>query len=133
MFFLSRHYSEGLVLISDISREEHIPRKFLELILLDLKKQGLVKSKMGKGGGYSLARDPEDIYIGQIVRILEGPLAPIPCVSKTAYAECDECINEKTCEIRKMMMQVRDATAAILDQTSLLTAQTASYRLEKIM
>ena len=125
MFYLGKHFGKGPVLISDLAEEENIPKKFLELILLELKKNGLLYSKMGKGGGYSLSKSPE------VVRILDGPLAPIPCVSKTAYMKCAECDNEKTCEIRKIMMQVRDASAAILDHTSLMEAPKAIFSVNR--
>ena len=127
MFYLADRYGKGPVLISDLAEEEHIPKKFLELILLDLKRNGLLHSKMGKGGGYFLNKPPDEITVGQVVRILDGPLAPIPCVSKTAYRKCEECDNERTCEIRKIMMQVREASAAILDHTSLVEAPRAQF------
>lgn len=131
MFYLAKKHGKGPVLISDLAEEEHIPKKFLELILLELKRNGLLHSKMGKGGGYYLNREPGDITVGQVVRILDGPLAPIPCVSKTAYRKCEECDNEKTCEIRKIMMQVREASAAILDHTSLLEAPKALFQVNR--
>ncbi len=131
MFYLAKKYGKGPILISDLAEEEHIPKKFLEIILLDMKRQGLLMSKMGKGGGYELSKHPDNIFVGQIVRILDGPLAPIPCVSKTAYARCAECKNEKTCEIRKIMMQVRDSTAAILDHTTLSEAPKALFIVTK--
>jgi len=127
MFYLAKQYGKGPVLISTLAEEEHIPKKFLELILLDLKRNGLLHSKMGKGGGYYLNKMPQEVTVGQVVRILDGPLAPIPCVSKTAYRKCDECENERTCEIRKIMMQVREATAAILDHTSLAEAPKVKF------
>ena len=80
--------------IADLAREEQIPPKFLELILLGLKNQGILQSRKGKGGGYLLARDPADIYLGQIVRMFDGPLAPVPCASQTAYVPCADCKNE---------------------------------------
>ena len=122
MFYLGKHFGKGPVLISDLAEEENIPKKFLELILLELKKNGLL---------YSLSKSPEEITVGQVVRILDGPLAPIPCVSKTAYMKCAECDNEKTCEIRKIMMQVRDASAAILDHTSLMEAPKAIFSVNR--
>lgn len=131
MFYLADRYGEGPTLISDLAEEEHIPKKFLELILLDLKRQGLLVSKMGKGGGYELSKSPDKIFVGQVVRILDGPLAPISCVSKTAYQKCEECDSEKTCEIRKIMMQVRDASAAILDHTSLTDAPRAVFQVTR--
>ncbi len=119
MMVLAKEYGQGPVLISDIAQREGIPRKFLELILLELRNQGVLQSKKGKGGGYFLGRPPRQISVGQIVRILDGPLAPLPCVSKTAYMRCRECRDERTCGIRMVMKEVRDATAKILDSTTL--------------
>ena len=119
LIYLAKHYNEGSVLIADLAREERIPKKFLEAILLELKKHGILKSKKGKGGGYSLSKPPSEIEMGQIIRILSGPLAPVACVSKTAYRKCDECYDENSCGIRLMMTDVRDAIANILDKTSL--------------
>ncbi len=119
LIYLARHYNSGPVLIADLAKEERIPKKFLEAILLDLKKQGILESKQGKGGGYSLSRNPKDIKMGQVVRILDGPLAPVACVSQTAYRKCDECRDESCCGIHIVMKEVRDAIANILDNTSL--------------
>jgi Rrf2 family protein len=116
---LAKEYGQGPVLISEIARRESIPAKFLELILLDLKNQGILQSKKGKGGGYFLARPPRTISVGRVVRILEGPLALLPCVSRTSYMRCRECRDERTCGIRMIMKDVRDATAQILDTTTL--------------
>jgi Rrf2 family protein len=107
------------VLIADIAEKDGIPKKFLEIILLDLRNSGVLASRKGKGGGYFLARAPGTIMIGQIVRLMDGPLAPVPCVSQTAYQPCSDCQNEKVCGIRMVMKDVRDAIAGILDQTSL--------------
>jgi len=119
LLVLAKEYGQGPVHISEIARREGIPGKFLELILLELKNQGVVHSKRGASGGYFLAHPPRKIYVGQIVRVLDGPLAPLPCVSHTAYMRCRECRDEKTCGIRLVMKQVRDATARILDAKSL--------------
>jgi Rrf2 family protein len=110
---------EEPVRIVDLAREEQIPPKFLELILLGLRNQGILQSRKGKGGGYLLARDPADIYLGQIVRMFDGPLAPVPCASQTAYVPCADCRNEAVCGVRLAMKEVRDATARVLDGTSL--------------
>lgn len=110
---------KGPVLISDLAEREGIPKKFLELILLDMKNAGFVQSKKGKGGGYMLRRTPAEIYMGQIIRMFEGPLALLPCVSQTAYVQCSECRDERRCGLRLVMKDVRDATAQILDKTSL--------------
>jgi len=116
---LAKEYGQGPLLISEIARRETIPPKFLELILLELKNQGILQSKKGKGGGYFLSRTPQSVSVGQIVRIMEGPLAPLPCVSKTSYMRCSECRDERSCGIRIVMKDVRDATAQILDSTTL--------------
>ncbi len=106
------------VLIKEIAERENIPLKFLEQILLILKNTGYLRSKMGTGGGYYLARSPEEITFGQIIRTLDGPLAPIKCVSQTAYEPCD-CPDAQTCGLRMVMLRVRNAIADILDQTTL--------------
>lgn len=121
LLYLARHRGEGPVLIRDIADNENIPRKFLETILLDLKNVGILQSKLGKGGGYYLERAPDTITLGRVIRMTEGPLAPVSCVSQTAYAPCAECVDEKTCTIRFIMKQVRDAKAKILDETTLET------------
>ena len=108
-----------LIQIGELAEKGNVPKKFLEIILLELKKQSIVYSSMGKKGGYQLAKPASQISVGHIIRTLDGPLASISCVSKTAYRPCDECVDEKTCEIRKVMQAVRDATAHILDGTSL--------------
>ena len=107
-----------LVQIKDISERANIPAKFLEQILLALKNAGLLQSKMGFGGGYYLARPAAEINLGQIVRVLDGPLAPVRCVSQMAYEPCD-CPDEHTCGLRMVMGDVRNAIADILDNTSL--------------
>ncbi len=103
----------------DLSEQESIPKKFLEQILLGLKGAGFVESKKGRGGGYSLARNPAEITLGEVIRRIEGPLAPLPCASETAYRKCDECEDADTCGTRMVMREVRDATARILDSTTL--------------
>jgi Rrf2 family protein len=119
LMVLAKEYGQGPVLISDVAQREGIPRKFLELILLELKNQGILQSKKGKGGGYFLNREPRLVSVGHIIRILDGPIAPLPCVSRTAYMRCRECRDERSCGIRIVMKDVRDATAKIMDSTSL--------------
>lgn len=116
---LARKYGQGPIPISDLAAREQIPRKFLELILLELKNHGLLQSKKGKGGGYFLGRPPAEITIGQIIRVLEGPVAMLPCVSQTAYQRCAECVDERICGVRMIFKEVRDATASILDDATL--------------
>ena len=119
LYALTRKYGEGPVLITNLAHEETIPKKFLEQILVSLKSAGFVASKKGKGGGYVLAQPPEKITIGSVIRAIEGPLAPLPCASETRFRKCDECVDIQTCGTRIVMRQVRDAMAAILDETSL--------------
>jgi Rrf2 family protein len=99
-----------------------VPRKFLELILAELREAGFLHSHRGKAGGYCLARRPHLISLGEIIRVIEGPLALVPCVSRTAYRPCADCRDEATCAIRIAMARVRDETARILDGTSLADA-----------
>jgi Rrf2 family protein len=129
MSVLAVEYGHGPVLIADVAIREHIPRKFLELILLELKKKGLLLSRKGKGGGYTLSRPPETISIGELVRALDGPIALLPCVSQTAYRRCEECIDEMTCGIRSVMKEVRDRTAEVLDGTTLADLLLRAHRM----
>lgn len=107
------------VQIAALADAESIPRKFLEIILVELKRQNLVQSLRGKHGGYRLARPADQITFGEIIRITEGPLALVPCVSRTAYRPCEDCKDEAACAINHVMAMVRDETARILDATSL--------------
>jgi Rrf2 family protein len=116
---LARKYGEGPVLIATLSQQEDIPIKFLELILLDLKSGGILHSRKGRGGGYLLSRPPEKITLGSAIRMMEGPLAPLPCASETAYRPCEECHDVKHCGTRMVMREVRNAIAQILDRTTL--------------
>jgi Rrf2 family protein len=118
LIVLSQEYGKGPLLISEIAARERIPRRFLEIILLELKNQGVLRSRKGKGGGYALSRPPAEISVGRVMRMLEGPLAPVACVSKMAYERCEDCPDEKTCGVRMLMKQVRDATATVLDSTT---------------
>ncbi|OGT98806.1 MAG: Rrf2 family transcriptional regulator [Geobacteraceae bacterium GWC2_48_7] len=107
------------VLIADLARDENIPRKFLEFILLSLRKGGILQSRVGKGGGYYLALPPNKITIGAVVRILEGDIAPVQCLSTTNYARCEECQDEVTCGIRLTMADVNIALSTVLDGLTL--------------
>jgi len=113
--------------IKDIARRQQIPVKFLEQILLTLKNAGVLRSRVGLGGGYYLAKPPAEITLGQVVRVLDGPLAPIPCVSQMAYERC-VCEDEATCGLRLAMLDVRNAIADILDQTTLTDVSTRVER-----
>ena len=132
LIFLARHGPKGPALINTIATEEHIPRKYLELILLELKNDGVLESKPGKGGGYHLKRPPEAIKLSQIIRLLDGPIALVPCVSHTAYTSCDDCPGENKCAIRGVMKKVHDATLKVLDQTTLEDLMREHNRLNAI-
>ena len=119
MIALGRKYREGPILISILAKEESIPLKFLEAILLDLKTRGLLESRLGRKGGYQLSRPPSTITIGSIVRIMEGPLAPLPCASETQFQPCEECGDVENCGTRIIMRRVRDAISEVLDRTTL--------------
>ena len=116
--FLAREYRNGPVLISELAERERIPKKFLELILLTLKNHGILQSKKGKGGGYFLGKSPAIITVGEIIRIFEGPIAPLPCLSGDV-TKCLEGYDETVCGIRMVMAEVRDSTVKILDGTTL--------------
>ena len=119
LLILADEQDRGHHLIVDLAERGGIPRKFLEAILLALKNRGILRSKKGKGGGYALARPPEEITLGQVIRWMDGPLALVPCASLTAYRKCDDCADEESCGIRTVMKEVRDATSQILDSTTL--------------
>ena len=115
---LASREEPGIARINEIAEEEIIPTKFLEQILLLLKNTGFLQSKPGRGGGYYLGKPANLITLGQVVRVLDGPLAPIRCVSETAYEPCG-CPNEERCGLRMVMSDVRNAIADILDYTTL--------------
>src|SRR5436309_15230008 len=97
---LARESGDRPVLISELADRDRLPKKFLEAILLELKRHGVVQSQKGKGGGYFLRRKPSEITFGEVMRVLEGPLAAVSCVSQTAYMKCAECVDEATCGVR---------------------------------
>jgi Rrf2 family protein len=116
---LGKNFGEAPMQISKIASEEHIPKKFLEQILLDLRNAGLLYSKKGAGGGYGLVKDPAEIFVVQVLRLTGGPVALLPCVSLNFYQKCDECSNEATCGVRDVFLEVRNATLKILTETSI--------------
>ena len=122
LFVLGEHPGPGPMMIADIAEKASVPRKFLEQILLEMKRRGIVHSVRGKFGGYTLGRKPEDIAFAEVLRVIDGPLALSPCASRTAYRKCDDCDDEVTCAIRKVLLAVRDASALILEQHTLAQA-----------
>ena len=116
------------VLIVELAERERIPRKFLESILVELRNAGILRSKKGKGGGYALVKPADRITIGEVLRVVDGSLAPIPCVSARAYVRCEECPDETTCATRMVMKQVHDAVTAILDHTTVAAVRDRAAR-----
>jgi len=118
MIYLSKIKKGEHALISDISEAEHIPKKFLEAILLDLRKAGYLGSKKGKGGGYYLIKSPDEINMADIIRLFEGAIALVPCVAHKYYEPCEECEDETTCAIREVFRIVREQTVNILKENN---------------
>src|SRR5258706_5031734 len=133
LLVLAQEAGRGPVLISELAERDAIPKKFLEAILLELKRHGLVQSRKGKGGGYFLRRKPSEITFGEVIRVLEGPLAMVPCVSQTAYMKCTECVDELTCGVRFAMKDVREAPARIHDHTTLVDVNKMMARTRRLM
>lgn len=118
LMLLGRNYGKEPMQIVKIATEENIPKKFLEQILLEMRNAGMLYSKKGAGGGYSLNKSPEDIYLSQVMRLIDGPIALLPCVSINFYRSCDECKQEQSCGIRDTFVEVRNAMLQILNDTS---------------
>jgi Rrf2 family protein len=116
---LAREYGNGAILISDIAKSENIPQRFLENILLELKKLGILGSKLGKSGGYYLLKSPREVSLVDIVRHFEGTIALMSCVSEKAYQPCEFCKDVETCKIRVVFKEIRDTTYAILQNSTL--------------
>lgn len=114
LMYLAQKRMDGPVLIAEISQNKKIPLKFLENILLELKKEGILDSKKGKGGGYFLAKQPNEILLAHVMRLIDGPIALLPCVSLHFYEKCKNC-DEAVCGLRRVMIEVRDANLAILE------------------
>ena len=117
--YLAKQENKTPVQIATIAKSENISQKFLESILLTLKKSGFLGSKKGKGGGYYLLKEPKAIKMASVMRILEGPIAMLPCVSLNFYEKCNDCPDEKTCTIHNLMIEVRDSALRIFDNKSL--------------
>ncbi len=116
---LTREYGKGVILVSEIARSEKIPQRFLENILQEMKKLGIVGSRQGKTGGYYLLQDPENIKLVTVIRHFEGTISMLYCISEKAYQPCEFCKDEETCKIRKVFKSIRDNTNEILSETSL--------------
>ncbi len=119
LVYLADRYQQGPVHIQEIAEAQHIPKKFLEAILLELRNAKILHSKKGKGGGYYLYRKPQEVNLIEIIRLMDGAIAMLPCVSLNYYEPCEECLDEKTCGIRFAFLGVRDETLRILSESTL--------------
>jgi Rrf2 family protein len=119
---LARAEPGEAMFIGEIAESQSIPKKFLEQILLDLKHNGLVVSRRGKAGGYALLKPANEITFGRVLRIIDGPIAPLPCLSKMAYRRCEDCGPEDSCEVRRVFATVAESTRALLDKATLADA-----------
>jgi Rrf2 family protein len=117
--FIARSGSDVPVQVGEIAKGEQIPQKFLESILLTLRKSGILGSKKGKHGGYYLRKDPSEVLMTEVMRVLEGPIAMVPCVSLNFYEKCDDCPDEHLCSVNKLMIRVRDSTLEVFKNTTL--------------
>ncbi|WP_067144750.1 RrF2 family transcriptional regulator [Pseudotamlana agarivorans] len=117
--FIARTEGDSPLQVAEIAKNEQIPQKFLESILLTLRKSGILGSKKGKHGGYYLRQPSEEILMTDVMRVLEGPIAMVPCVSLNYYEKCDDCVDEDTCSVNKLMLQVRDSTLNVFRNTTL--------------
>jgi len=115
-----------LMKIGELVEKERLPVKFLEQILLEMKRHGIVHSRRGKLGGYSLLMPPEKITYGQVLRIIDGPIAPLPCLSRIAYRRCADCKTEETCEIRRVFARVAESAREVLDRTTIADSLSSS-------
>jgi Rrf2 family protein len=129
LVYLAERYDQGPVHIQDIAEDQRIPKKFLEAILLELKNAKILGSKKGKGGGYYMYRKPEDVNLIEIIRLMDGAIAMLPCVSLNYYEPCEECVNEHLCGIRDAFIGVRDETLRVLSEHTL--ARIVSIKAEK--
>jgi Rrf2 family protein len=119
LVYLAERYQQGPVHIQEIAEKRSIPKKFLEAILLELRNAKILHSKKGKGGGYYLYQKPSEVNLMEIIRLMDGAIAMLPCVSLNYYEKCEECRNEKTCGIRDAFLKVRDETLEILGGSTL--------------
>jgi Rrf2 family protein len=119
---LAQAETERPLMIAEIATQQAIPKKFLEQILLELKRNGIVESRRGKQGGYLLLKPAQDITFGEILRLIDGPIAPLPCLSQTAYRRCEDCDGEHLCEIRHVFARVADASRDVLFSTTIADA-----------
>lgn len=131
LIHLAKRMDEGPILISEIAESENIPQKFLEAILLDLKKAAILASKKGKGGGYYLLKSPDEVNMAEVMRLFDGPIALLPCVTYKYYERCEECKDEETCGIRDVFLEVRHKTVELLKNATLTEMLAREERMKK--
>ncbi|MDR9400627.1 MAG: Rrf2 family transcriptional regulator [Psychroflexus sp.] len=131
LVYLTKHKHRAPIIISEIAEKEHIPQKFLEAILLDLKKAAILSSKKGKGGGYYLLKEPSEINLADVMRLFDGPIALLPCVTYKYYERCEECKDEATCGIRDVFYNVRNRTVEMLKDADLASIVKREHLLSK--
>lgn len=119
LLVLALHHGDEPMAIGELANRAGVPKKFLELILLELRKKGILQSRRGKAGGYCLSASPDEVSVGQIIRIMDGPMAPVLCISKTAYRKCEECPQEAACGVRLALKDAYEASLRILEKTTL--------------
>lgn len=133
LVYLAKQEAQKPILISRIAEEEHIPKKFLEAILLELKNAGILKSKKGKGGGYFLHKAPDEVSLADIMRLFDGAIAFLPCVTYQYYERCEECVDEETCGIRDVFQDVRDESVRVLKASTLANIIERENKLENAL
>lgn len=133
MVYLAQFAPGRPVPVLDIASTEKIPKKFLDAILCELRNSGFVNSKMGKGGGYTLAREPTEISVGDVIRAIDGPLAPIPCASRTRYQRCDDCSDETHCAVKLVMQDAQRALSDVLDNCTVAQMREMSIGVDKVL
>jgi Rrf2 family protein len=131
LVYLAKHKEDGPIIISQIAEAQNIPQKFLESILLDLKNAGVLSSKKGRGGGYYLISDPDDVNLADVMRLFDGAIAFLPCVTYKYYERCEECKDEETCGIRDIFLEVRNETVELLKAGTLSNILGREERLEE--
>lgn len=123
LLHLAAHRGEGTVQAAAMAEAESIPTKFLETILVQLRTSGIIRSKVGKGGGHELIKEPKDLLLLDVVRLIDGPIAPLPCLSRTSYSRCNDCADEATCGVRRLFAPAHEAALKQLGRTTLADAQ----------
>lgn len=132
LLHIVEHGTSRTIQVGEMAEMQNIPRKYLEFIMVDLKKAGLVNSRRGPGGGYALSRPASEISFAEVIRVIDGPIALVPCASENFYARCDDCHDEATCAIRRVLLKVRSSAVGILEGMSLAQAAGSELAAESL-